>query len=95
MTNTPDPTPSEGDNLVRKVRDIDWRVRRLEASQMPASAIDDSFERVYIELDDLQDRSDLTRADIVHLEGKIDTGIARLEGKLDTILQHLTGYQGQ
>lgn len=95
MTNTPNPTPPEGDNLARKVRDIDWRVRRLEATQMPASAIDDSFERVYRELDELQDRSDLTRADIVHLEGKIDAGIARLESKIDAILQRLTGYPEQ
>ncbi len=54
---------------------------------MPAKSIDEAFQQVYDELDELQDKSDATRADIASM--KVD--IARLEGKIDIILQHLTG----
>jgi peptidoglycan hydrolase CwlO-like protein len=47
---------------------------------MPARSVDDAFQQVYDELDELQDKSDGMKADI-----------ARLEGKIDIILQHLTG----
>lgn len=59
---------------------MDWRIQRLEATQMPAKSIDEAFQQVYDELDELQDKSDATRRDI-----------ARLEGKIDIILQRLTG----
>jgi uncharacterized coiled-coil DUF342 family protein len=79
MTNTPNQPPDRSD-LPRRIRELDWRVRRLESSQMPASAIDESFQQVYQELDELHDKTDAIRADI-----------ARLEGKIDIILQHITG----
>jgi uncharacterized coiled-coil DUF342 family protein len=79
MTNSPEPNQPERD-LRRRIREIDWRVQRLEATQMPARSIDDAFQQVYDELDELQDKSDAIRTDI-----------ARLEGKIDIILQHLTG----
>jgi peptidoglycan hydrolase CwlO-like protein len=62
------------------MRELDWRVQRLEATQMPAKSIDEAFQQVYDELDELQDKSDAMRGDI-----------ARLEGKIDIILQHITG----
>jgi peptidoglycan hydrolase CwlO-like protein len=62
------------------MRELDWRVQRLEATQMPAKSIDEAFQQVYDELDELQDKSDAVKVDI-----------ARLEGKIDIILQHLTG----
>jgi uncharacterized coiled-coil DUF342 family protein len=79
MTNSPEPNQPERD-LRRRIREIDWRVQRLEATQMPARSIDDAFQQVYDELDELQDKSDAIRTDI-----------ARLEGKIDIVLQHLTG----
>ncbi len=66
---------------------MDWRIQRLEATQMPARSIDENFQQVYEELDELQDKSDATRADISSMKGDI----ARLEGKIDIILQHITG----
>lgn len=79
MTNSPESNQPERD-LRRRIREMDWRIQRLEATQMPAKSIDEAFGQVYDELDELQDKSDATRADI-----------ARLEGKIDIILQHLTG----
>jgi uncharacterized coiled-coil DUF342 family protein len=78
MTNQPEPNQPDRD-LRRRIREIDWRVQR-EATQMPARSVDDAFQQVYDELDELQDKSDGMKADI-----------ARLEGKIDIILQHLTG----
>jgi peptidoglycan hydrolase CwlO-like protein len=69
------------------MRQSSSRIQRLEATQMPAKSIDEAFQQVYDELDELQDKSDATRADIASM--KVD--IARLEGKIDIILQHLTG----
>ena len=93
MTNSPEQDRPDRD-LRRRFRELDWRVQRLEASQMPAKSIDEAFQQVYDELDELQDKSDAMRADISTI--KIDTSsmkadIARLEGKIDIILQHLTG----
>jgi chromosome segregation ATPase len=79
MTDSPEPNQPDRD-LRRRIRELDWRVQRLEATQMPARSIDDAFQQVYDELDELQNKSDAMRTDI-----------ARLEGKIDTILQHLTG----
>jgi predicted nucleic acid-binding Zn-ribbon protein len=79
MTNLPEPNQPDRD-LRRRIREMDWRVQRLEATQMPAKSIDEAFQQVYDELDELQDKSDAMRSDI-----------ARLEGKIDIILQHLTG----
>jgi peptidoglycan hydrolase CwlO-like protein len=66
---------------------MDWRIQRLEATQMPAKSIDEAFQQVYDELDELQDKSDAMRSDISSVKGDI----ARLEGKIDIILQHITG----
>ncbi|AFY96684.1 hypothetical protein [Chamaesiphon minutus] len=86
MTNSPESNQPERD-LRRRMRELDWRVQRLEATQMPAKSIDEAFQQVYDELDELQDKSDAMRADISSMKGDI----ARLEGKIDIILQHITG----
>ena len=86
MTNSPEPNQPERD-LRRRFRELDWRVQRLEATQMPAKSIDEAFQQVYDELDELQDKSDAMRSDI----SAIKADIARVEGKIDIILQHHTG----
>ena len=86
MTNSPEPNQPERD-LRRRFRELDWRVQRLEATQMPAKSIDEAFQQVYDELDELQDKSDAMRSDI----SAIKADIARVEGKIDIILQDLTG----
>jgi uncharacterized coiled-coil DUF342 family protein len=71
------------------MRELDWRIQRLEATQMPAKSIDRAFQQVYDERDELQDKSDALRGDIGRFEGKIDN----LEGKINIILQHITGLE--
>ncbi|PSB58545.1 hypothetical protein [Chamaesiphon polymorphus] len=93
MTNSPESNRPDRD-LRQRVREMDWRIQRLEATQMPAKSIDEAFGQVYDELDELQDKSDgirsdiaVMKTDIARLEGKIDS----LEGKINIILQHITG----
>jgi hypothetical protein len=57
VTNSPESNQPERD-LLRRIRELDWRIQRLEATQMPARYIDDGFDRVDDELDELQDKSD-------------------------------------
>jgi len=71
MTNSPEPNQPERD-LRRRFREMDWRVQRLAATQMPAKSLIDTFEQVDDELDELQDKSDAMTVDIARLEGKID-----------------------
>jgi uncharacterized coiled-coil DUF342 family protein len=73
MTNTPEPNQPDRDSLAQKVKQIDWRLRRIEATQIPASAIDESFQQVYDELDELHTKTD-------RIEGKIDTILQHLTG---------------
>jgi DNA anti-recombination protein RmuC len=86
MTNSPESNRPDRD-LRQRVREMDWRIQRLEATQMPAKSIDEAFGQVYDELDELQDKSDAIGSDIAVMK----TDITRLEGKIDIILQHITG----
>jgi predicted nucleic acid-binding Zn-ribbon protein len=93
MTNSPESNQPDRD-LRRRIREIDWRVQRLESSQMPAKSIDEAFQQVYDELDELQDKSDAMKVDISAMKVDISAmkiDIARLEGKIDIILHHITG----
>jgi peptidoglycan hydrolase CwlO-like protein len=93
MTNSPESNRPDRD-LRQRVREMDWRIQRLEATQMPAKSIDEAFGQVYDELDELQDKSDAIGSDIAVMKTDIavmKTDIARLEGKIDIILQHITG----
>ena len=93
MTNSPESNRPDRD-FRQRVREMDWRIQRLEATQMPAKSIDEAFGQVYDELDELQDKSDAIGSDIAVMKADIavmKTDITRLEGKIDIILQHITG----
>jgi ubiquinone biosynthesis protein UbiJ len=72
----------------RRFRDLSWRVERLETSQMPARSLNESFDRVYEEIDALEDTVN-QRFD--RLETRIDRMETDLTGKIDLILRHVTG----
>jgi predicted nucleic acid-binding Zn-ribbon protein len=79
--------PEEND-LSRAVRRLDRRVRRLEDTQVPASELNDSFNRVYDEMDALEEQID-RRFD--SLEAKMDRQYEEMNLKFATIMRHLTG----
>jgi hypothetical protein len=72
MTQSSEPNDSQRE-INRRFRDLSWRVERLETSQMPARSLNESFDRVYEEIDALEDivnqRFDRLETD---LTGKID-----------------------
>jgi hypothetical protein len=54
MTQASEPNDSQRE-INRRFRDLSWRVERLETSQMPARSLNESFDRVYEEIDALED----------------------------------------
>jgi phage shock protein A len=91
MTQSSEPNDSQRE-INRRFRDLSWRVERLETSQMPARSLTESFDRVYEEIDALEDTVN-QRFD--RLETRIDRMEADLTGKIDLILRHITGQANQ
>jgi Mg2+ and Co2+ transporter CorA len=85
MTQAREPDDNETSRALRR---LDRRVRRLEDTQMPASELNDSFNRVYDEIDALEEQID-RRFDT--LEAKIDRQYEEMNLKFATIMRHLTG----
>ena len=78
----------EENEINRALRRLDRRVRRLEDTQMPASELNDSFDRVYDEIDALEAKID-DRFDA--LDAKMDRQYEEMNLKFATIMRHLTG----
>jgi phage shock protein A len=91
MTQASEPNDSQRE-INRRFRDLSWRVERLETSQMPARSLNESFDRVYEEIDALEDTVN-QRFD--RLETRIDRMETDLTGKIDLILRHVTGQANQ
>jgi predicted nuclease with TOPRIM domain len=68
----------------RRFRDLSWRVERLESTQMPARSLHESFDRVYEEIDTLEDHMN-QRFD------KLEEKVNSLDRKIDIIMRHITG----
>ena len=79
--------PEEND-ISRALRRLDRRLRRLEDTQVPASEMSDSFNRVYDEIDALEEQID-RRFDT--LEAKIDKQYEEMNLKFAMVIRHLTG----
>jgi hypothetical protein len=87
MTQSSEPSDSQRE-LNRRFRDLSWRVERLETSQMPARSLNESFERVYEEIDALED---IVNQRFDQLENRLNRWETELTGKIDLILRHVTG----
>ncbi|NJR32422.1 MAG: hypothetical protein HC778_05805 [Chamaesiphon sp. CSU_1_12] len=87
MTQSNEPNDYQRD-FNRRFRDLSWRVERLETSQMPARSLNESFDRVYDEIDALEDQ---INARFDRLESENREMRAELNGKIDTIMRHITG----
>jgi len=86
MTQSSEPNDSQRE-INRRFRDLSWRVERLETSQMPTRSLNESFDRVYEEIDALED---IVNQRFDRLETRIDRMAADLAGKIDLILRHVT-----
>ncbi|PSB02582.1 hypothetical protein [Merismopedia glauca] len=92
--------PREPDDrgLDRTLRAFNRRISRLEDTQVTWGELNDSFDRVYEEIDDLQaemnERFDRLEGRFDRLEGRFDRlegRFAELERKFDIVMRHITG----
>jgi Mg2+ and Co2+ transporter CorA len=81
--------PSDRDrSLERQLRVFDRRLTRLEETQLTGKEINLAFDRVYEEIDALEDQ---INARFDRLENSVAEMRAEMNGKFDTIMRHLTG----
>ena len=68
----------------RWLRELSWRVARLELSQMPARSLSEAFDRVYEEIDILENKVD-------NLRDEMREGFNALDAKFELLMKHITG----
>jgi uncharacterized protein (UPF0335 family) len=91
QSNEPDDRSQEID---RHLRSLSRRVDRLEYSQISPQEFSRSFDRMYDEIDALEDivneRFDRVNERFDHLEGEV----RELNRKFDIVMQYITGQGG-
>ena len=74
----------KNDEVERQLRSLNRRVERLEDTQITGRELNRGFDRVYEEIDHLEDKVDRLQSDFEGFRDEINQ-------KLDTILRHITG----
>jgi predicted nucleic acid-binding Zn-ribbon protein len=74
----------KNDEVERQLRSLNRRVERLEDTQITGRELNRGFDRVYGEIDHLEDKVDQLQLEFKEFRDEINQ-------KLDTILRHLTG----
>lgn len=87
MTQANEPNDRER-SLERQLRIFDRRLTRLEETQLTGKEINLSFDRVYEEIDALEDQMN---ARFDRLENSVAELKSEMNGKFDAIMQRLTG----
>jgi hypothetical protein len=90
MTQSNEPNDSQRE-INRRFRDLSWRVERLETSQMPARSLDESFDRVYNEIDGLQNIVNQRFDGLENEVGEMRVELRDLSNKFDIIMRQITG----
>ena len=107
MTQSNDPG-DQNRNLDRQLRSLNRRVDRLEYSQISPQEFSESFDRVYGEIDALEDHMNARFDRVNERFDRIDERFDRLEGevrdlnrkfdelnrKFDIVMQYITGQGG-
>ena len=75
----------------RQLRSLNRRVERLEETQITGRELNRGFNRVYEEIDHLDDKVDRLDDKVNHLQLEFDEFRDEMNQKLDTILKHITG----
>ncbi|MFM6266544.1 MAG: hypothetical protein ACKPJH_08420 [Dolichospermum sp.] len=77
--------PNDKDyEISRQLRSLNRRVERLEDTQLTGRELNRGFDKIYEEIDHLEDKFDL-------LQSEFNTFRNEINQKLDTILKHITG----
>jgi len=91
MTQANEPN-DQNREIDRQLRDLRRRTERLEYLQIPPQEFSRSFDRVYDEIDGLEDimneRFDRVTGRFDQLEGEI----RELNRKFDVVMQYITGH---
>jgi uncharacterized coiled-coil DUF342 family protein len=78
-------------SLDRQLRAFDRRIRRLEETQLTSAEFGDAFDRVYDEIDALEDKMG-QRFDRLDREvGGMRSEMRELNNKFDLVMRHITG----
>lgn len=78
----------------RQLRDLRRRTERLEYLQIPPQEFSRSFDRVYDEIDELEDTMN-GRFDRVNQRfDQLETEVRELNRKFDIVMQYITGQAG-
>jgi predicted nuclease with TOPRIM domain len=92
MTQAREPDDTD---LIRSIRRLDRRVSRLEDTQLTWRELNDSFNRVYDEIDTLEDqidrRFDTLETSMNQRFDRLEGEVRELNGKFDIIMRHITG----
>jgi hypothetical protein len=90
MTQANEPNDSQRE-INRRFRDLSWRVERLETSQMPARSLNESFDRVYDEIDALEgivnQRFDRLESEVSEMRLEL----REIGNKFDIVMNYITG----
>ncbi|ACB50110.1 unknown [Crocosphaera subtropica ATCC 51142] len=80
--------PNDRNNEInRQLRSLNRRIERLEDTQITGRELNRGFDRVYEEIDDLNDKIDDLQSEFIEFRNEIN----QINQKLDTILRHITG----
>ncbi len=83
MTQAQEPN-DRNHEINRQLRSLNRRVERLEDTQITGRELNRGFDRVYEEIDDLNDKIDDLQSEFMEFRNEVNQ-------KLDTILRHITG----
>ncbi len=86
MTQAQEPN-DRNHEINRQLRSLNRRVERLEDTQITGRELNRGFDRVYEEIDDLNDKIDDLQSEFMEFRNEIN----EVNQKLDTILRHITG----
>jgi len=82
MTENKEPNDKDYE-ISRKLRSLNRRVERLEDTQVTGRELNRGFDKIYEEIDYLEDKLDLIQSEFNEFRSEINQ-------KLDTILKHIT-----
>ncbi len=83
MTQAEEPN-NRNHEINRQLRSLNRRVERLEDTQITGRELNRGFDRVYEEIDELNEKIDDLQSEFIEFRNEINQ-------KLDTILRHITG----
>lgn len=75
----------------RQLTSLNRRIERLEDTQITGRELNRGFNRVYEEIDHLDNKVDHLDNKVDHLQLEFDKFRDEINPKLDTILKHITG----